>query len=168
MAPPDQAAQRSGSITCEAASAEATRETAARLAPRLLPGDVLGLYGDLGAGKTTFVQGLAAALGVAAPVTSPTFTLIHEHHDGRLPLFHLDAYRLPGPGALADLPFEEYLAAGGVVVIEWADRIEAALPAERLDILLEEVEEGTARRITLTGRGARWADFASAWEQETR
>jgi tRNA threonylcarbamoyladenosine biosynthesis protein TsaE len=131
----------------------------------LAPGDVLCLYGDLGAGKTTFVQGLARALGVAAPVTSPTFTLIHEYHEGRLPLFHFDVYRLGGPEELAALPFDDYLGAGGVTVIEWADKVAPALPAERLDITLHDAAEDAARRITLEGRGPRWARLANAWEK---
>lgn len=140
-------------------SAEATRALAARVASALRPGDVVCLFGDLGAGKTTFVQGLADALGITARVTSPTFTLIQEHLAGRLPLFHLDVYRLGGVAELADLGFDDYLRAGGIVVIEWPERVAAALPAERLDIRLEEADEEDARRITLTPRGARWQDF---------
>ncbi len=160
-------------VTLTAESPEETRAVAARVAALLRAGDVLCLYGDLGAGKTTFVQGLAAALESRASVTSPTFTLVHEYRDGRLPLFHFDVYRLSGPSALADLGFDEYLAAGGVVVIEWADRIAAALPKERLDIMLEEEEAGAAgdeaavrRRVTLDGREARWFGLRAAWERE--
>ncbi len=153
---------RDGGVSREVSSEAATRALAARLAPLLQPGDVLCLYGDLGAGKTTFVQGLARALGVGAPVTSPTFTIVHEYHDARLPLFHFDMYRLAGPADLAGLPFDEYLSAGGVAVIEWADKITPALPAERLDICLGE-EDGATRRITLNGRGVRWAPVAAVW-----
>lgn len=155
-----------------------TQHIAHVLARLLRPGDVLALRGDLGAGKTTFVRALAGALGVApAEVSSPTFTLLHEHNSGRMPLLHWDVYRLSGPDALADLGWDDYLRDGGaVIVVEWADRIEAALPLERLDVFLAEVDENAsggdvdggadeARRITLAGRGARWADLVAAWKQ---
>lgn len=140
-------------------SATATQALAARLAADLGPGDVLCLRGDLGAGKTTFVQGLARALGVAAPVTSPTFTLVQEYEGGRLPLFHFDLFRLGGPADVADLGWDEYLARGGICVVEWPDKIETVLPLEWLEIRLEELEEegdAAARRITLIPHGSRW------------
>lgn len=150
-------------IRLDAPDVAATHAVAARLAGLLRPGDVVGLQGDLGSGKTTFVQGLARALGVPGPISSPTFTLLHEHAGGRLLLFHGDAYRLAGPADLADLGWDDILRAGGVAMIEWADRIAAALPGERLDIMLAEAEDG-GRRITLTGRGARWARLETEWE----
>jgi len=154
-------------VTLDAPSVEATQTTAARLAFFLRAGDVLALCGDLGAGKTTFVQGLARALGVTSPVTSPTFTLLQEHHDGRLPLFHWDVYRLSGPDDLAGVGFDDYVRSGGVTVVEWADRVLGALPPERLDISLADAGGGDGddegRRITLVGRGPRWADLPEAW-----
>ena len=154
-----------------AGSPQATEHLAARLASQLRAGDVIALRGDLGAGKTTFVRGLARALGVPpAHVTSPTFTLLHEHAGGRLPLFHWDVYRLPDPAALADLGWDEYLSANGVTVVEWADRIEAALPAERLDVFFAEAAnaavENHAREITFIGHGPRWANLRAAWFAE--
>jgi tRNA threonylcarbamoyladenosine biosynthesis protein TsaE len=124
--------------TFQTNSAEETRALAERLGYLLQPGDVLCLIGDLGAGKTTLTQGLARGLGLPAdePVNSPTFTLLAEHPGGRFPLYHFDVYRLPNSSGLYDLAFDEYLAAGGVVVIEWADRIVDALPPDRLDIAL--------------------------------
>ena len=92
------------------------------------PGEVLGLVGDLGAGKTHFVKGLAAGLGYEGEVTSPTFALVHEYPGGRLPLFHLDFYRLDSADELLGLGWDEYLEAGGVVVAEWADRFPALMP----------------------------------------
>ena len=122
----------------ETHSADQTRSLAAALGARLQAGDVICLIGDLGAGKTTWTQGLALGLGLpeSEPVNSPTFTLLAEHPGGRAPLYHFDVYRLPDSSGLYDLAFDEYLSGDGVVVIEWADRIADALPAERLDITL--------------------------------
>jgi len=113
-----------------------TRDLARKLGLLLQPGDVIALSGDLGAGKTTFTQGLAVGLGIeeGVVVNSPTFTILAEHHEGRMPLYHFDVYRLSGPGDLYDLAFDEYLDGSGVTVIEWADKIEAALPPDTLYI----------------------------------
>ena len=138
-------------------TAEETRAIAERLGRLLRPGDVLCLIGDLGAGKTTFTQGLALGLDLppAEPVCSPTFTLLAEHPGGRMPLYHFDVYRLRDSSGLADLAFDEYLEGAGVAVIEWADRVADALPADRLEIALTEGDEPDTRRITLTATGAR-------------
>lgn len=108
-------------------------ETAAyaqNLARGLRPGAVLALCGDLGAGKTQFVKGLAAGLGYPGEVTSPTFTLIHEYLGGRLPLYHFDFYRLDSEEEVLRLSLEEYLASNGVCVIEWADKFSNLLPPQ--------------------------------------
>jgi tRNA threonylcarbamoyladenosine biosynthesis protein TsaE len=156
-------------LTMDAASPEETEAVASRLAPLLRSGDVLCLRGDLGAGKTTFTRGLVHALGSPALVSSPTFTLIHEYHGGTLPVFHFDAYRLRGPGELTDLGFDEYLDKGGVTVIEWPERIEEALPPERIDVYLEETgesdEQQQRRRIRILPRAARWADLPTRWKE---
>jgi tRNA threonylcarbamoyladenosine biosynthesis protein TsaE len=100
-----------------------TRAIAAALAPRLGAGDVLLLQGDLGSGKTAFVRGLASGLGVdPGEVTSPTFTLVHEYRGGRLPIVHVDLYRLTGID-LDEIGLDEVLAGSGVVAIEWAERL---------------------------------------------
>ncbi|MDQ2867089.1 MAG: tRNA (adenosine(37)-N6)-threonylcarbamoyltransferase complex ATPase subunit type 1 TsaE [Verrucomicrobiota bacterium] len=109
-------------------SASETEWVGAQLAPGLRAGDVFALAGDLGAGKTQFVKGIARGLGSVQPVTSPTFTLVHEYVDGRLPLYHFDFYRLDDVAALRALGFEEYLAGDGVCVIEWADKFPGAIP----------------------------------------
>ena len=106
---------------------------ASLVAGRLRPGDVLALHGDLGAGKTCFVQGLGAALRVREPVHSPTFTLINEYH-GALPLYHVDLYRLAGSAEALDLGLDEYLDGDGVTVIEWAERAGSALPPRTIHI----------------------------------
>ena len=112
-----------------------TRAIAAGLASRLRAGDVLLLHGDLGSGKTAFVRGLAAGLGGdPADVTSPTFTLVHEYRGGRLPIVHVDLYRLDGID-LDEVGLDDALAAAGIVAIEWADRLRwAGTGAIRVEI----------------------------------
>ena len=106
-------------------------------------GDVLALSGDLGAGKTQFVKGLAAGLRYRAEVTSPTFTLIHEYIGGRLPLYHFDFYRIESEDEALRLGLEEYLAGDGVCVIEWGDKFPGLLPPHTrwFDLALREEEE---------------------------
>ena len=103
-----------------------------RVAARLRGGDVLGIEGDLGAGKTHFIQGIARGLGHCGPVTSPTFTLVHEYREGRLPLFHFDLYRLESEGDLQRTGWEDYLDGRGVLALEWADKFRALLPRRTL------------------------------------
>jgi len=126
--------------TFESGSARATEQFAARLAPRLKPGDVLGLVGDLGAGKTCFVRGLARALGVPTdvPVTSPTFTMMNEY-TGRLAIYHFDWYRVSDVEELEAIGYRDFVGGDGIAVIEWADRVPGALPASyiRVDIELD-------------------------------
>ena len=109
-------------------SEEETRQVAARLAGELGPGTVILLHGDLGAGKTAFVRGLAEGLGVAEDeVSSPTFTLVHEYRGGRLPLYHADLYRLPAGATLDELGLDE-VAEEGVLAIEWPERLSRPVP----------------------------------------
>ncbi len=132
-----------------------TRALAERLGRLARPGDVLCLVGELGAGKTTFTQGLALGLGLPPdePVNSPTFMLVAEHPGGRLPLYHFDVYRLSDSSGLYDLAFDEYLDAGGVLVIEWADKIADALPPDRLDVVFSSTGE-ESRFLAFTAHGA--------------
>jgi tRNA threonylcarbamoyladenosine biosynthesis protein TsaE len=141
--------------------AEETQSLAKRLGQSLCAGDVLCLIGDLGAGKTTFTQGLALGLGLPSeePIRSPTFMLLAEHPGGRLPLYHFDVYRLIDSQGLYDLAYDEYLEMGGVVVIEWADRIAEALPPDRLDIRLMPGSQPNLRDITLTPQGVWTREF---------
>lgn len=113
-------------------SAEETRAVAAEFAAGLAPGSLVALTGDLGSGKTEFVKGLAAGLGSPAQVTSPTFTLIHEYRGGRLPLFHMDFYRLTSGRELELIGFDDYLAEPGVCAIEWANRFPELIPADAI------------------------------------
>lgn len=136
---------------------EKTREIARRLGGMLGPGDVICLYGELGAGKTCFVQGLARGMGIATRVNSPTFTIVKEY-PGETPLYHFDVYRLASADELFDVGFDEYLAGDGVCVIEWADRIAPALPGERLDVELRVLSPGE-REVILRACGPRAAQI---------
>lgn len=123
------------------------------LGRRLQAGDVVTLSGEMGAGKTVLAQAICTGLGVDEPVSSPTFALVHEYA-GRVPVWHLDVYRLSGPGELLDLSWPELLAGGGVVLIEWPERIAEALPDERLELTLA-YGDGDSREIEVGARGAR-------------
>ena len=111
-------------------SVEATIAFGRDFATTLRNGDVIAITGDLGAGKTHFVKGLAAGLGGDIAVTSPTFTLVHEYPCDRLPLFHFDFYRLESADEVRDIGFDDYLAGGGIIAIEWADKFPELLPPE--------------------------------------
>jgi tRNA threonylcarbamoyladenosine biosynthesis protein TsaE len=132
----------------------------------LVAGDVLLLTGDLGAGKTTFVRGLARGLGVAFGVKSPTFA-IHLRYPGRLPLDHLDLYRLGDPRDLAELGLEDVLGRDGVSVVEWGERLGDLAPASCLSIQFEECGP-TQRRLVLRGTAADLQRMAASgpWEPE--
>lgn len=132
----------------------ATARFGARLAALLAPGDVVGLRGDLGAGKTFLAAAVARALGVPpkVPVTSPTFTLVNEYPGGRLPVFHMDLYRLASPAELHDLGLREYYDGAGVCLVEWCDRFADLWPGGALVLALR-LGEGTARRIEAEGEG---------------
>lgn len=117
------------------------------------PGTYICLHGDLGAGKTTFVQGLARGLGVTeAYITSPSFALVNEY-EGRLRLYHIDLYRLSGPDDLGDIGFTEYPGAG-VAAVEWPERAGGLVPDERLDMHIEYADDG--REVTFTAHGKRY------------
>lgn len=147
-------------------SVDDTRAVAARLAGDVRPGDLLLLEGDLGAGKTAFVQGLAAALGSREPVTSPTFTLAHRYRGGRLTVHHLDVYRLETVDEAADLGLDELLDDDAVTVIEWGDRLRAVLPGDRLEIAIRLGEGDDDRTLELVAEGPRWDATLRALEAE--
>lgn len=116
-------------------SPEETRILGACLAPVLLPGDVVSLSGDLGAGKTVFVQGVCTALGYSGRVTSPSFTIVHEY-DARYPIVHLDVYRLDSFQEVLDLGFEEIIGPNSIVLVEWGEAVSPLLPKRSLDVVL--------------------------------
>jgi tRNA threonylcarbamoyladenosine biosynthesis protein TsaE len=145
-----------GSISGMSATPAMTAELGRRLAVLLIPGDVIALAGELGAGKTCLVQGLARGLEVGVRVTSPTFVLVRRH-EGRLPLVHVDAYRLGRASDLAALD-DDVLDETVVTCVEWGDSVREALPAERLDVHIGIAgDHGDApRAIRFTPNGATW------------
>jgi len=155
-------------MTILTSSREETMRLGHRLGQLLGPGDVVALRGPLGSGKTTLTKGIAAGLGVAEPrwVTSPTFVLVHQY-EGRLPVYHIDAYRLRGPADAEALGMEEMFFGDGVAIVEWAERIEAALPPERLEVVLEIVGE-EERQLTLLPLGARYQRVVASAESVIR
>jgi len=118
-------------------------------ATRLRSGSVVALYGDLGSGKTRFIKGICAGLGVATNVSSPTFNLVHEYRGASFRVYHFDFYRVHGVAEIADLGFEEYLDAGGVCLIEWADLAGRLLPAERFDVRMSAGAKTDERSIVI-------------------
>ena len=134
-------------------SLEETWRLAAALAAELEPGCFVGLDGDLGAGKTTFVQGLCRVLEVVEPVASPTFVLLRVYR-GHLTVYHFDAYRLESAADLDDLGADEYFWGDGVSLVEWAERVVEALPPDRLDLRIE-VSGEDSRRLAFVARGPR-------------
>ena len=132
-------------------SADETQALGQRLAKRLLPGDVIAYFGDLGAGQTALTRGIAQGLGVTDLVTSPTYTIVNEYLTGRIPLFHFDMYRLGSSDELFDIGWEDYLARGGVCAVEWSENVEDALrDAIHITIEKDPLEPDT-RRITIEG-----------------
>jgi tRNA threonylcarbamoyladenosine biosynthesis protein TsaE len=153
-------------LLCTARTADDTRAIGAAIAPLLRPRDTLVLTGELGAGKTTFVQGLATGLGVEDHVASPTFTLIREYR-GRLPVAHVDVYRLDRVQDVVDLALDEVADGDAVIVVEWGDAIDELLSDERLRIELTGADptgEDETRLIAIHPGGGSWAERRSALE----
>ncbi len=134
-------------------SAAETELLGARLAETLRPGSVLAFRGDLGAGKTAFVRGVARGLGIREPVTSPTYTIVNEYPQGRMPLFHFDMYRLRDPEELFDLGWEDYLARDGVCAVEWSENVAEALEDPITVTIRKDPADENLRYVTITGGG---------------
>lgn len=132
-------------------SPEETVAAGAERARQAQMGDVFALVGEVGTGKTQFAKGFVAGIGSPADVTSPTFTLLHEYEDGRLPVYHFDFYRLDSPVAVARLGFDEYTKGDGVCLIEWADRFPQLLPPGTMTITIR-TEDEDRRVIEETSR----------------
>lgn len=147
-------------------SPEETYRLGVWLGEHVQPGDVVLVSGPLGAGKTLFVQGIAEGLGVQEHVRSPTFTLVSEYHSGRIPLYHVDLYRLDGHADLSTVGLEEYLErADGVVVVEWPERAPGWFPQDVLRVHLEH-GGGQKRHIQVEGKGNRFVALVRAFKQE--
>ena len=135
----------------ETFSAEDTFKFGENIGSKAVPGQVITLTGDLGTGKTVFVQGLARGLGIDDYINSPTFTIVQIYESGRLPLYHFDVYRIEDESEMYETGLDDYMYGDGVCVIEWAEMISGLLPEKRTDILIEkDLEKGfDYRRITV-------------------
>ncbi len=138
----------------ESHSPEETRSIACRLGEQVKPGDIICLEGDLGVGKTVFTQGFAQGMGIKNRVTSPTFTIVQEYRDGRLPLFHFDVYRIGDISEMEEIGYEEYFEGEGVCLIEWAEKISLLIPQDAAYIhISKDLEKGfDYRSISLEKR----------------
>lgn len=139
-------------------SEDDTRELAENIESEKFPGMVICLIGELGSGKTAFVKGFAASLGLKDDITSPTFNIVKEYEDGEMPLYHMDVYRLEETDET--IGFNDYFKSNGVTIIEWADMIEDKLPEERLEIKFKVIDENT-RVLVLTPYGQAYEDVVN-------
>lgn len=121
---------------------------------KLFPGAVICLNGDLGAGKTSMTKSIAKAMGIDEDITSPTFTIVNEYDEGRIPLYHFDVYRIGSSEEMYDIGFYEYISSQGVSIIEWSGIIEDILPSERLDIEIK--YEDVGRRAFFKAHGEKY------------
>ena len=134
---------------------EETFEAGRKIGMNAKPGQIYTLTGDLGVGKTVFTQGVAAGLGITEPVNSPTFTIIQEYEDGRLPFYHFDVYRIGDLEEMEEIGYDDYFFGQGICLIEWAELIEEILPEKRIEVTIEkDLEKGFEyRKITIEERG---------------
>ncbi len=137
----------------ETRSAKETYQLGVELGKKAQRGQVYTMVGDLGVGKTVFTQGLAEGLGITEPISSPTFTIVQEYDEGRLPFYHFDVYRIGDISEMDEIGFEDYVYGEGVSLIEWANLIEEILPENRVDITIEkDLTQGfDYRKITIEG-----------------
>ena len=140
-------------MTIETFDQKETYALGQRLGEKARPGMIVTLDGDLGAGKTLFAQGVAAGLGITEPVNSPTFTILQEYTDGRMPMYHFDVYRIEEPEEMDEIGYEDCFFGEGISLVEWADMIDELIPAEAVRICLERVPEkgDNYRKITIEG-----------------
>lgn len=142
-------------MTIESYKAQDTFEIGRQLGEKAKPGQVICLFGDLGAGKTVFAKGFAEGLGINEPINSPTFTIIQEYEEGRMPLYHFDVYRIEEVEEMYEIGYEDYFYGNGVCIIEWANIIEEILPLKRTIITIEkDLDKGfDYRKITIAQLG---------------
>lgn len=138
-------------MTIESFCAKDTFEFGRLMGSKVSPGMIICLSGDLGTGKTVFSKGLAKGLGIEEPVVSPTFTIVQEYKEGRIPLYHFDTYRIADPEEMYEIGFDDYLFGDGVCLIEWAENVAELLPEKLYRVTIEKVPEKGVdyRRITL-------------------
>ncbi len=136
----------------ETFSPEETYEIGRKMGAEAEAGVIITLDGDLGAGKTLFTKGFAEGLGVSEPVSSPTFTILQEYEDGRMPLYHFDVYRIGDPAEMDEVGFDDYIYGDGACLIEWSELIEELIPEEAVRIVMERdaARGDDYRRITIT------------------
>ena len=134
---------------------EETFEAGRKIGMNAKPGQIYTLTGDLGVGKTVFTQGVAAGLGITEPVNSPTFTIIQEYEDGRLPFYHFDVYRIADLEEMEEIGYDDYFFGQGICLFEWAELIEEILPEKRIEVTIEkDLDKGfDYRKITIEERG---------------
>lgn len=141
-------------------SEKETEKLGEKLGKLLKPGTIILIKGDLGVGKTVLTRGIARGLGIDEPITSPTFTLLHQYK-GRLPLYHFDIYRIGDPEEMYDIGYEEFFYGDGVTVVEWPEKMEWLLPEEYLEIKIERtpLDGQDGRRISIAGKGAQYENL---------
>lgn len=149
------------------AAPESTKQLAATLAPYLHAGDVVLLEGDLGAGKTQFVQGVAEGLGIDADIISPTFNILLQYEGGRLPLYHFDLYRLDGSDQLEDIAYFETIEGDGVSFVEWGSKFPEAMPYGYLEIRIA-VEDDGMRVVKAHAFGTRARSVLKVWATDSK
>ena len=137
----------------ETNNAQETYDLGKRLGQNAKPGQIYTLLGDLGVGKTVFTQGLAAGLGITGPVSSPTFTIVQEYEEGRLPFYHFDVYRIGDIEEMEEIGYDDYFFGQGVCMIEWANLIEELIPEDHIQVeILKDLEKGfDYRKVVITG-----------------
>lgn len=147
-------AGRNQVMVIETRSAQETFALGEKIGKQAKAGEIYTLTGDLGTGKTVFTQGLAKGLGIGEPVSSPTFTIVQEYEEGRLPFYHFDVYRIGDIEEMEEIGYEDYFYGEGVCLVEWANLIEELLPEKRTEITIEkDLDYGFEfRRITIEKR----------------